>query len=911
MRLEDLTVALRPRQAWEAGDLGCALVRRDFGRILSLWASTVLPLWLLLALLMRHAPAYFPLAVWWLKPLYDRLPLHFISRSTFGNRPSFLATWKTWPLLWSRFFLPALLWRRLSLMRSFILPIWMLEGLSRKPLQRRAHALSYDGANAAVRLTWVFIKLEFAVFLGLLVLTSFAAPASGLPSLDEWVAGSVDLTQLTIFDAFYWWTSFWYLVAITIVEPFYVGAGFGLYLNSRSKLEGWDIDLAFRQTAHRLRQLASPAVTALCLLVTLLSLSAPAPAQAQDPTSVATPSGNALAAEILTESDFTIHTQSQRHWISHQSSSETSSNALGFLLSILGYIAMAAGLIVLIVLLIRWSARFRLPALPAHAPPPPPPTLIFGLDISPHSLPTDLLGTARSTWASGQTKKALSLLYRGALSHLTHHLALPILPSDTERDCLHHVTQHQPPAIAHFFQHLTQVWTRTAYANQIPPQIEFETLCHHWPFPPTTAATPKIKSQLLLATLLLAVSLQPACNGHWEEDVQEVGFRGPARIDPFLAAQRFLTARGHEAERSPSLFPLPHPYHGLVFTSGEAGMPAGRATQLLAWVHDGGHLIYAIAGGSPYNDWSITSTLSSFGYFGNDDRPDPLLQALQITARNRRSKAEKDALVGQILSPEKKSSKSDPPPSNPRPSSAKIETPEDVITVTTTLEWDRQKIALEVPDYLTFAINRPLRSQEYLAGQADAAHLLSLRHGSGRITLLPHARPLRNRYLGTADHGQLLDALAGHTPTHARFVIGLNGSFLALLWERAWRLIIGLTLLLLFWLWNRLPRFGPVRSAILHPTKRFVDHLESLGHFYYSLRRQDYLLTAAQQSLHHRLIETHPYLTDSAAQITLLASRSGLPTDRIHAALAPPQKASTIHLIRHLQDLQTLRLSLS
>jgi len=909
MRLEDLTVALRPRQAWEAGDLGCALVRRDFGRILSLWAATVLPVCLLLALLMRDHAAYFPLAVWWLKPLYDRLPLHFISRSTFGNRPSFLETWKTWPLLWSRFFLPALLWRRLSLMRSFILPIWMLEGLSGKPLRRRAHALSYDGANAAVRLTWVFVKLELAVFLGLLALTSFAAPTSGLPSIDEWVDGSVDLTQLTISDAFYWWTSFWYLVAITIVEPFYVGAGFGLYLNSRSKLEGWDIDLAFRQTAHRLRHLASPVVTALA--VTLLCLSAAPPALAQAPNSAATPTGNALAAEILAESDFTIHTQSQRHWISHQSPSKTDSGALRVVLLVLGYIAMAAGLIFLIVLLIRWSARFRLPALPAHAAAPPPPTLVMGLEITPESLPADLLGSARSTWASGQTKQALSLLYRGALSQLSHHRALPILPSDTERDCLQHVTQHQPPAIVTYFQRLTQAWTRTAYANQIPPQIEFDTLCLDWPFPPTTAATPKIKSQFLLATLLLAASLQPACNGHWEEDVREVGFRGPARIDPFLAAQRFLAARGHEAERSPSLFPLPSPYQGLVFTSGEAGMPAGRATQLLAWVQSGGHLVYAIAGGSPYNDWSITSTLSSFGYFGNDDRPDPILQALQITATDRRSKAEKDALVGQILAPEKKPSKSDPPRSNPRSSSPKIETPEDVITVTTTLNWDREKIALEVPDYLTFAIDRPLRSQEYLAGKPDAAHLLSLRHGSGRITLLPHARPLRNRYLGTADHGRLLDALAGPTPTHARFVIGLNGSFLALLWERAWRLIIGLTVLLLFWLWKSLPRFGPVRSVILHPTKRFADHLESLGHFYYGLRRQDYLLTAAQQALHHRLIETHPYLTDSAAQITLLASRSGLPADRIHAALAAPQNANTSHLIRHLQDLQTLRLSLS
>ena len=43
MRLEDLTVALRPRQPWEAVDLGCAMTRRDYGRVMLLWLITVVP----------------------------------------------------------------------------------------------------------------------------------------------------------------------------------------------------------------------------------------------------------------------------------------------------------------------------------------------------------------------------------------------------------------------------------------------------------------------------------------------------------------------------------------------------------------------------------------------------------------------------------------------------------------------------------------------------------------------------------------------------------------------------------------------------------------------------------------------------------------------------------------------------
>ena len=45
MKLEDVTVALRPREPWEAVDLGCSMVRRDFGQLMALWAATVLPVW--------------------------------------------------------------------------------------------------------------------------------------------------------------------------------------------------------------------------------------------------------------------------------------------------------------------------------------------------------------------------------------------------------------------------------------------------------------------------------------------------------------------------------------------------------------------------------------------------------------------------------------------------------------------------------------------------------------------------------------------------------------------------------------------------------------------------------------------------------------------------------------------------
>jgi hypothetical protein len=42
-----------------------------------------------------------------------------------------------------------------------------------------------------------------------------------------------------------------YAVAVAFLEPFYVAAGFGLYLNRRVELEAWDIEQEFRRAFAR------------------------------------------------------------------------------------------------------------------------------------------------------------------------------------------------------------------------------------------------------------------------------------------------------------------------------------------------------------------------------------------------------------------------------------------------------------------------------------------------------------------------------------------------------------------------------------------------------------------------------------------------------------------------------------
>ena len=133
--------------------------------------------------------------------------------------------------------------------------------------------------------------------------------------------------------------------------------------------------------------------------------------------------------------------------------------------------------------------------------------------------------------------------------------------------------------------------------------------------------------RLALCALLFALC---SCEGHWEEVEKVTGYRGKARVNPFLAAERVLDELGHDAERKLFLSKMPS-YDAVMFLSAEGGLSEGRTKQLLEWVENGGHLIYCLGGTRSYNDYSTGLELGMRVL--NDvlvEEGDPLLRDLGI-----------------------------------------------------------------------------------------------------------------------------------------------------------------------------------------------------------------------------------------------------------------------------------------
>ena len=87
MQPTDIAVELRQRTPWEAIDLGLSMLQRWWQNAYRAHA-TVLGVVALLSFALawwRDQPWLALLLVWWLKPVYDRVALHVLSRAVFGE----------------------------------------------------------------------------------------------------------------------------------------------------------------------------------------------------------------------------------------------------------------------------------------------------------------------------------------------------------------------------------------------------------------------------------------------------------------------------------------------------------------------------------------------------------------------------------------------------------------------------------------------------------------------------------------------------------------------------------------------------------------------------------------------------------------------------------------------------------
>jgi len=469
----DLRLALRPRTPWEAADLGLALLRAQAGPVYRTWLVLLLPLALVLAVACREHPWLAPLILWWLKPALDRPVLHVLAKATFGGAPGVAETLRGAPGYCRKGVAASLLWRRFSEERSLLLPVWQLEEPSPAGFRKRRKVLFQRGRAQARLLTWVCLLFTVVLAVGALAGISYFRPGTGGPSLVTAVFASrghrlawLDLLLAALPT-----------LAMAVTEPVYVAAGFGLYLNRRVQLEGWDLEQAFRQLAQRARARAAQGLLLALLILAGLGL------RAQDSTARPVSQPKAVLAEIMRAPEFDTHRPAWRLRPRNPSRPHPDlpppawiGRTLDLLALLLKWLLPAA--VVLWILVALWNSRRSL-AQALKPPAIPRPERILGLDIRPAGLPRDLAAAAARLWDQGDPRGALALLYRGALADLVHHRGVLLTAGATEGECLLLGGRDLPAPGVEYFARLTAIWLKVAYGGQAPSSTDRD-LCAGW-----------------------------------------------------------------------------------------------------------------------------------------------------------------------------------------------------------------------------------------------------------------------------------------------------------------------------------------------------------------------------------------------------------------------------------------------
>lgn len=492
MRLDRIEVELRPRSPWEAMELGIALVRRHARAIWVPWMLASLPVFALCNAIGWGLDAlpWAGLAMWWLKPLFDRLPLWVLSRAVFGQTSTLRETLRAPRAFGWRSLLRDLTWRRISTVRSVSMPVTLLENASGPQLGERRKIIVGSG-GAASGLTFLCLNFELVLACSCIAIVFVFVPT-------EYLTESARAVWALLFEQPPRWALLglnlvaW--AATSFVEPFYVGAGFAFYLNRRTHLEAWDLELMFRRLATRLRA----AMPALMLCVCLASASWSPAGRAQEKEAEASETYRELdralqSASLVEDARFAgavdeayrdplLRPKKQQSVWELKKPDDPKrrdpwsipwlGEGFGALFEVALWGLLAAALIWLVLRTRHWWPHLW--RIDAKALPPEP--IVETAQAAPDALPHDVPAAVRRLWTAGRARPALALLYRASVQKMIERAGATLAPGATEAQCLR-ASQRMPDGDDRgLFAQVVRTWQHAAYAQRLPDDAAFEAL---------------------------------------------------------------------------------------------------------------------------------------------------------------------------------------------------------------------------------------------------------------------------------------------------------------------------------------------------------------------------------------------------------------------------------------------------
>lgn len=489
MLIDQALVPLRPRTMWESADVGTVLARQHLGVLFVLYTVPAFIVALGLWLSGIHL-SWAMWVMWWLKPAFEAPLTAWIGRAMFGEALS----WRRLPALWWQSVRKGLLGnltvRRLHFGRGVNQCVIQLENAKGNARRARQNALAQSQHNA-----WLLLAVMYG-FECLFALASVGFVVLMLPEgyFNDWTEFEYFLYMLDLDHNPV--LLFLMTFIFASIAPFFVCGSFMLYINARTKLEAWDLDIAARRMQAvwqtRLNKgLHSTSLLLAACISSLYLLAHPMPASAQTTSPAAAKNEiNQIYQDIKT---FGGEEQVEEYiWKKETKKPEPkkaepkSANprfdlfATGFFSGLAGLmkiIFIGFGIALLLWLIWRIGRGLTLPAAKIKSASTSEPTTVT---IADEALPDDIARSAEACLRDGDVRAALSMLYRGTINFYAEQRDIRIRDSDTEADVWRALSPTVSEHDAGYLKQLINSWVRIAYGHHEPHAGDVTALIHEW-----------------------------------------------------------------------------------------------------------------------------------------------------------------------------------------------------------------------------------------------------------------------------------------------------------------------------------------------------------------------------------------------------------------------------------------------
>ncbi|MGD1978235.1 MAG: hypothetical protein PVJ98_02485 [Akkermansiaceae bacterium] len=376
---------------------------------------------------------------------------------------------------------------------------------------------------------------------------------------------------------------------------------------------------------------------------------------------------------------------------------------------------------------------------------------------------------------------------------------------------------------------------------------------------------------------LLGLSLFFSGCGEKREKVkvgeEPIGYSGAAKRNPYLAAERYLEAKGHSVANSRSWSNFDYET-SVIFMPASFLQTRGMALRVLDWIDFGGTLVLTIEGGeADRNDFVNDDWYWSYADDEEYSGLSEILEVFDITIDERGNPSFETDQVEE---------------------KGHLSRPWEV----SRFDQDGADLALEFEGSTVMSIGS---GWEWIPSIGGGSRMVGASYGAGEIIVMAHARPLRNPYLARADHAAFLDYLAARYGSGQMvFLYGSSTSFFGLLWKDGWMVVIAAVCVLLAWLWMRIPRFGPV--LLDREVKRvpYGDALTTSARFLWRTGEIESLVRPLRERLEHESG------SDPETFYDRLAEESGIEREEVVQVLTgeiPRDPGQTLKMVEKLQRL--------